>query len=116
GQAITNQLAMAPISRDQPSNFDFPDESIATLSLDEPAYQMTLFFDGSKCQHGGGVGVILILLDGEPMPLSFKLDFDCTNNIAKYEALILGLQAAYALDVKSINIFGDSQLVINQVN
>ncbi|KAH9291820.1 hypothetical protein KI387_042995, partial [Taxus chinensis] len=85
--AIADQLADAPIAGDQPSNFDFPDESIATLSLDEPPYQMTLFFDGSKCQCGGGAGVILIPLDGEPMPLSFKLDFECTNNIAEYEAL-----------------------------
>ncbi|KAH9313408.1 hypothetical protein KI387_044042 [Taxus chinensis] len=117
GQAITDQLANAPIFGNQPSNFNFPDESIAALSLDEPTYQMTLFFDGSKCQRGGGAGVILIPLDGEPMPLSFKLNFDSTNNIAEYEALILGLQDAYALDVKSINIFGYSQLlVINQVN
>ncbi|KAH9296546.1 hypothetical protein KI387_040134, partial [Taxus chinensis] len=64
----------------------------------------------------GGAGVILFPLDGEPMPLSFKIDFECTNNIAKYEALVLGLQTTYALDIKSIHIFGDSQLVINQVN
>jgi len=84
-------LADAPIFGDQPSNFDFPDESVAILSLDEPTYQMTLFFDGSKCQRGGGAGVILILLDGEAMPLSFKVDFDCINNIAEYKALVLGL-------------------------
>lgn len=59
---------------------------------------------------------MLIPLDGEPMPLSLKLDFDFTNNISEYKALVLGLQVVYALDVKSINIFGDSQLVINQVN
>ncbi|KAH9306768.1 hypothetical protein KI387_011172, partial [Taxus chinensis] len=116
GQAITDQLADAPLSGDQPSNFNFLDESIATLSLDDTTYQMTLFFDGSKCQRGGSAGVILIPLDGEPMPLSFKLDFDCTNNITKYEALVLGLQTTISLDVKSINIFGDSQLVVNQVN
>lgn len=116
GKDITDQFADAPISGEQPSNFDFLGESITTLSLDESPYQMTLFFDGSKCQRGGGASVILILLDGESMPLSFKLDFDYTNNIAKYEALVLGLQAAYSLDVKLINIFGDSQLVINQVN
>ncbi|KAH9301969.1 hypothetical protein KI387_013552, partial [Taxus chinensis] len=105
GQAIADQLVDAPLSGNQSSNFDFPDESIATLSLDDEPYQMTLFFDGSKCQHGGGAGVILIPLDGEPMPLSFKLNFECTNNITEYEALVLGLMTTYALDVKSINIF-----------
>ncbi|KAH9300658.1 hypothetical protein KI387_012241, partial [Taxus chinensis] len=59
---------------------------------------------------GGGAGVVLIPLDTEPMPLSFQLDFPCTNNTAEYEALVLGLQVALHLGVKSINIFGDSQL------
>ncbi|KAH9319997.1 hypothetical protein KI387_021766, partial [Taxus chinensis] len=114
GQAIADQLADAPLSGNQSSKFDFPDESIANLSLDDDTYQMTLFFDGSKCQHGAGAGIILIPLDGEPMPLSFILDFECTNNIIEYKALVLGLMTAYALDVRSINIFGDSQLVANQ--
>ncbi|KAH9304237.1 hypothetical protein KI387_008641, partial [Taxus chinensis] len=65
--------------------------------------------------RGGGVGIVLIPLDAEPMPLSFRLDFPYTNNIAEYEALVLGLQVALHLGVKSINIFGDSQLVVNQV-
>ncbi|KAH9327497.1 hypothetical protein KI387_007675, partial [Taxus chinensis] len=75
---------------------------------------MTLFFDGSKCQCGGGADVVLVPLDAEPMPLSFRLDFPCTNNTAEYEALVLGLQVTLHLGIKSINIFGDSQLVVNQ--
>ncbi|KAH9328195.1 hypothetical protein KI387_000303, partial [Taxus chinensis] len=39
-----------------------------------------------------GASVVLIPLDAEPMPLSFRLDFPCTNNTAEYEALVLGLQ------------------------
>lgn len=66
---------------------------------------MTLFFDGSKCQHGKGAGVVLIPLGGEPIPLSFKLNFDYTNNIAEYEALVLGLQTVILLGIKTINIF-----------
>ncbi|KAH9316783.1 hypothetical protein KI387_044021 [Taxus chinensis] len=115
GQTITDQLAEAPLPGEQFTNFNFPDELITTLSLREESYQMTLFFDGSKCQCGGGAGIVLIPLDAEPMPLSFQLDFPCTNNTAEYEALVLGLQVALHLGVKSINIFGDSQLVVNQV-
>ena len=92
GQTIADQLAEAPLSGEQFTNFNFPDELIATLSLCKESYPMTLFFDGSKCQHGGGAGVVLIPLDAEPMPLSFWLDFLCTNNTAEYEALVLGLQ------------------------
>ncbi|KAH9323722.1 hypothetical protein KI387_018361, partial [Taxus chinensis] len=114
-QTIADQLAEAPLPGEQFTNFNFPDELIATLSLREESYQMTLFFNGSKCQRGGGAGIVLIPLDAEPMPLSFRLDFRCNNNTAEYEALVLGLQVALHLGVKSINIFGDSQLVFNQV-
>ena len=31
---------------------------------------------------------------GEPIQLSFKLTFPCTNNMAEYEALLLGLELA----------------------
>ncbi|KAH9296988.1 hypothetical protein KI387_028670, partial [Taxus chinensis] len=86
------QLAEASLPGEQFTNFNFPEKLIATLSLNEESYQMTLFFDGSKCQRGGGDGAVIIPLDVEPMPLSFRLDFPCTNNTAEYEALVLGLQ------------------------
>lgn len=38
-----------------------------------------------------------------------------TNNQAEYKALIFGLQAAIELGVKSIQIYMDSLLVVNQV-
>ncbi|KAH9316878.1 hypothetical protein KI387_018647, partial [Taxus chinensis] len=92
GQTIADQLVEAPLPGEQFTNFTFPDELIATLSLSEESYSMTLFFDGSKCQCGGGGGVVLIPLDAELIPLSFRLDFPYTNNTVEYEALVLGLQ------------------------
>jgi hypothetical protein len=47
--------------------------------------------------------------------LSFKLYFECTNNIAEYESLIQGLFALKKLKVKRIAIYGDLELVIGQV-
>ena len=47
--------------------------------------------------------------------LSFKLHFECTNNIAEYESLIMGLFALKKLKVKRIVIYGDLELVIGQV-
>lgn len=47
--------------------------------------------------------------------MAFKLGFDCINNMAEYEALILGLKAVVTLKIKDIKIYGDLQLVINQV-
>ena len=46
---------------------------------------------------------------------SYELNFQCTNNIAEYEALLLGLQFLKILGAKRILVHGDSELVIKQV-
>jgi ribonuclease HI len=38
-----------------------------------------------------------------------------TNNQAEYEAILKGLQLLQEIKTESIEIFGDSQLVINQL-
>ena len=50
------------------------------------------------------------------IPKSFKLLFPCRNNIAEYEALTNGIKISLEWRVTELNIYGDSQLVINQVN
>jgi ribonuclease HI len=47
--------------------------------------------------------------------LSYKLEFEATNNVAEYEALVLGLRAAKDMGIKEIFVFGDVELVVNQV-
>ena len=47
--------------------------------------------------------------------LSYKLQFLTTNNIAEYEALILGIKAAKDLGVEKLVVFGDAKLVVQQV-
>ncbi|KNA08827.1 hypothetical protein SOVF_159130, partial [Spinacia oleracea] len=39
----------------------------------------------------------------------------CSNNMAEYQALILGLHMAMELGLKDLDIYGDSQLVISQL-
>ena len=41
-----------------------------------------------------------------------NLESKCTNNDVEYEALIQGLRKENDLKVKSIEVFGDSRLVI----
>jgi len=77
---------------------------------------MDLFFDGYKCIHGAGGGIILINTNDDVIPMSHHLIFYCINNMEEYEALSLGMKAVILLKLKRIKIFGDSQLIMNQVS
>lgn len=52
----------------------------------------TMHFDGASSREGSGAGVVLISLEKNTFRYSFTLNFSCTNNIAEYEALLLGLR------------------------
>jgi ribonuclease HI len=43
-----------------------------------------MFFDGASSREGGGVGVVLFSLVQEIISLSYKLEFETTNNVAEY--------------------------------
>ena len=47
--------------------------------------------------------------------LAFRVEKVCFNNQVEYEALVLGLEILLQMGIKNVKIFGDSQLVINQV-
>ena len=47
--------------------------------------------------------------------LSCRLEFLCTTNTAKYEALIQGLKNALDLNVKVLIAFDDSEIIVRQV-
>ncbi|PKA65730.1 hypothetical protein AXF42_Ash013145 [Apostasia shenzhenica] len=53
---------------------------------------------------------------GAVLHQAVTLRFRATNNQAEYEALIAGLNFAFSMAVKHIQVFSDSLLVINQVN
>ncbi|CAJ2662327.1 unnamed protein product [Trifolium pratense] len=64
---------------------------------------------------GHGVGAVLISPRNGYTPFTARLCFDCTNNIAEYEACIMGLEAAIDLRIKILEVYRDSALVICQV-
>jgi ribonuclease HI len=74
-----------------------------------------LFFDGSASMQGGSAGVVLIDPSGDQVKYMVHLEFKATNNMAEYEALIVGLSAALSLGVCQLLVKGDSQLIIKQV-
>ena len=47
---------------------------------------------------------------------ALEFQFKTSNKAAEYEALISGLQLARDIGVKRVEVFSDSQLVVNQVN
>jgi ribonuclease HI len=59
--------------------------------------------------------VVLIDPNGEQVKYMVLLDFEATNNMAEYEALIFGLTMALSLGVRQLLVKGDSQLTIRQV-
>ena len=52
--------------------------------------------------------------ENKVIPIVKKLAFWFTNNKAKYEACVMGMEALIALKVTEVEILGDSMLVINQ--
>jgi len=71
-----------------------------------------MFFDGACSREAAGAGLVPISPTQECIHLSFKLTFQVTNNIAKYEALILGLNTAKEMGIKHLKVFGDADLII----
>jgi len=74
-----------------------------------------MFFDGACSRETTGVGVVLVSPEQKVTHPSFKLAFRVTINIAEYEALLLDLNAAKSRGIKNIKVFGDVDLIIQQV-
>jgi ribonuclease HI len=75
-----------------------------------------LFFDGSMCSQGQGIECAIVSPHGIEYELSIWLEFECTNNQAEYEALLTGLETLVELGVLHAEVFGDSNLVLQQIN
>ncbi|XP_074290174.1 uncharacterized protein LOC141616909 [Silene latifolia] len=74
-----------------------------------------MYFDGAARKDGAGAGVVFVTPQNHLMPYSFTLTQLCSNNMAEYQALILGLQMAIEIGVRDMDIYDDSKLVVNQV-
>jgi ribonuclease HI len=75
----------------------------------------SLYFDGSKSKEGAGAGCIIIDPAGNKTLMACRLEFECTNNTAEYEALLQGLRKALDMNIQNLVVFGDSEIVVRQV-
>jgi ribonuclease HI len=85
--------------------------NIAALSIRAWA----MYFDGSVCGDGCGIGVLLVSPRGATYSFSIRLPITCTNNLAEYEAVRKGMELLLEAGAEAVEIFGDSKLVISQL-
>jgi len=78
----------------------------------------TLFFDGCSKGNPGkaGAGAVIYKNSTEIFSISSYVGDKETNNIAEYTGLIIGLSEAINLKIKKLNVKGDSELIIKQMN
>jgi ribonuclease HI len=75
-----------------------------------------MYFDGSKRVQGVGAGVVLISPQGNKLKYVLRMSFpQASNNEAEYEALLHGMKMAKACGATRLKIFGDSNLIVQQV-
>jgi ribonuclease HI len=75
-----------------------------------------MYFDGSLRLQGAGAGILFIAPGGEQLKYALQLLFPTSNNAAEYEALVHGLSIVVSLGIKKLMVYGDSLVVISQIN
>ncbi|CAA0810559.1 Unknown protein, partial [Striga hermonthica] len=96
--------------------FDFIAEftPIVSTSIEDPTW--TLYIDGSSTAIQAGGGIVLVSPDQQVFCYSVAFTFPTTNNEAEYEALLSGLHFAESMNVSSLRIFSNSQLLVSHIN
>jgi hypothetical protein len=85
--------------------------NVATLSVRAWA----MYFDGSTCEDGCGVGILHVSPRGVTYSFSIGLPAPCTNNLAEYEAVHRGMELLLEAGAEAVEVFGNSKLVISQL-
>jgi len=78
----------------------------------------TLHTDGGSRGNPGPSGIGYVITDQTEKEIASGSEYigSKTNNEAEYIALIKGLEQALKLDIKTLNIVADSELMIKQLN
>ncbi|XP_037494729.1 uncharacterized protein Mb2253c-like [Jatropha curcas] len=105
-------LAENPVTDDELWELEFPDEHL--LCIETGVWK--LYFDGSANRNGARAGIVIEAPDGEVTTMCKRLLFSVTNNMAEYEACIMGMEALLTSSAKEVEVIGDSLLVIEHTN
>ncbi|GAA0183586.1 hypothetical protein LIER_30969 [Lithospermum erythrorhizon] len=112
GQILADFLAEHPLPAEWELSDDLPDEDVMKIEIRPP---WTMYFDGAAHQESVGTRVVFITPQQDMLSYSFTLSQRCSNNMAEYQAFILGLEIAIELSVPQLKVYGDSQLILNQL-
>ena len=83
------------------------------LQFKEPIW--TVHCDGAWRMLGTKILAVLTTPAGPKLCYAAQLEFLTTNNVAKYEAMLLGLRKLRALGVRRCIVKSDSQVIIGHV-
>ena len=75
-----------------------------------------MFFDGALNINGASAGILFITPTKHKLRYFLRIHFPASNNATEYEACLHGLRIAIELGIKCLMVYGDSTLVINQLN
>ena len=84
--------------------------------INKDAEAWTVFCNGSWGTFGAGAATVLVAPSKVRTCYAAKLDFSCTNNIAVYEALLLGLRKLRAMGIRRAILKTDSQVISSHVD
>ena len=122
GQAVADFLADHPVPGTSKFYDDLPDEivevNLINASSEEQVWQ--LFYDGAsrtnpKGNINVGMRVVIISPHKYVIPRPFLLTESYSNNVSKYNTLLIRMQLAEEIGVKNLEAYSDSKLIINQV-
>ena len=105
------QIQLSANTHEQSESTLVEEDSTQDKPKSSPLWSMN--FDESCTRTNAGVGVwICNTENNHTESISYKLNFKCSNNIAEYESLLLGLRLLKKLGAKRIRAYGDSELII----
>jgi hypothetical protein len=84
-------------------------------SEDKKQQEWSIYCDGAWGFAGAGAATIITSPSGIKMKYAARLEFQCTNNITEYEAVLLGLRKAKAMGIQRLVIKTYSQIVAEHI-
>ncbi|XP_027086502.2 uncharacterized protein [Coffea arabica] len=104
GQILADFLADHLIPAEWELTDELPNEEVFMVE-----FPWSMYFDRA------GAGVVFYTPEADVLPYSFTLTRRCSNNVAEYQALILGLETAVDMKQLHLRVYGGSKLVVNQL-